>query len=251
MESNLRLFLMLATVVRVVTIVAGLLLAAAGAFLLSNAKSRSQQQTVDLEIDAKQGRIVLKGAIPAVVLITLGAAAILFAMIKPMRFEEKQPDGGMVTGIGGPDSRLQYLPPLLDSLVRGDSASPAGMTLEDEELGGAYFPVEILGRAWEAESACERMLESAWAGDSVHVSGTSGRTLPAPPYFVPPLLDSIVRGSLASRTGFVVSAAEYQQLSPQLRNRLVRLLEACENVITLDAQARRTTLGERVRTEGV
>lgn len=251
MESNLELFLFLMVGLRVAAILAGLVLAGLGVRQLSKVTGKSRQQTVDLEMDAKQGRVVLKGAIPAVILITLGAAAILFAVIKPITFEEKQPDGGALTGTGGPAEGLQYLPPLLDTLVRGAAASPDGLTVMDESGGGAYLPLEVLDRAWDAESACERMLESAFAGDSVPVPGTSERSLPAPPYFVPPLLDPLVRDSLAAPAGFLVSAADYRQLSPSVRERLVRLLETCENVITTDARGHRVTLGQRVRTEGV
>jgi hypothetical protein len=184
----------------------------------------------------------LTGALPAVFLIVLGAAAILFAVYKPLSFQYKQRDGTEMSGTGGPESGLRYLPAVLDTLVRGDSASPRGMTLESDS-GGLYYPVDLLGRAWAVEKACERGLEASAAEPIGLVP--EGETVRR---YLPPILDSLARGRSASPTGAWVVASRSRQ-TDELRN-AERVLAACGRIVTTDRSGNPVLLGDRVRTEG-
>jgi len=245
----IRDFLFWAVLLRIASLLAGLVMVGCGVFLLTT-MGRTSQKAVDVEIDPVEGRIILKGAMPAVVLIVLGGAVIMLAANKTLSFREERPDGTVLTGTGGPTSGLRYLPPLLDTLVRGASASPRGMMLADS-AGSQYFPMDFLGRAWAVEAACERTLEHALAGDGELPVRAGEQGVPAPPYFLPAMLDSLVRGAGATRTGFLIDAAGYAALPPGVRDRTRRVIQACENVVTTDQAGHEVLLGRRMRTEGV
>lgn len=249
MRDALDTFLFYSFIGKGIVIVAGGLMVWAGFTLLLKRKA-GDRPTTDLEINAAEGTISLRGAVPGVILIVLGAVLILFAYRKPVTFEYKDSSGAVLTGTGGPEMSLRHLPPLLDSMVRGAAASPDGLTLMDDEGSGAYLPLDLLTRAEQAEAACERMLEvELAAGDPETAAGES--LVPASVYFFPALLDTLVRGSSASTTGWLTTGPELGGEPAAVRARATHVLWACEQIVTSDQHGRPVSLEERVRAEGV
>lgn len=246
MRDALNTFLFYSLLGKVVVILIGLLMAVGGFTLLWIRRKGGDRPTTDLEINATEGTISLHGAVPGVILVVLGAVLILYAYLKPVTFEYKDTSGAVLSGTGGPDTSLRHLPPLLDSLVRGATASTDGLTLMDDEGGGAYLPLDLLARAEQTEAACERMLEVKLSAENAEAP--AGASLGSESvYFFPAILDTLIRGSSASATGWLTTGGE----SAALRARATRVVQACQQITTSDQHGRPIALADRVRVEGV